>query len=265
MSTLESSLAELRQELHVSYSQIRTFLTCPAKFAHQYILGTEPSHRPVALVFGSAVHHALAHFYRNLQSAGEKIAESDFLDCFRTKLDEALDEPVPVLFDEDEGALVDQGVGLLRMFHEKAETPTVLAVEQPFSVDLVDPVTGEVMEPRLVGAMDLVIQKERPEIVEHKTTSKRYAAWQLEFDAQPSVYLYAAREIGIGDANVRYQLLVKTKTPSLQQCPVNRTDTRINEALATMCAVQRAVDAGVCYRNRSWACADCPFRWKCDG
>lgn len=227
-----ATLAVLRQELQVSYSQVRTYLLCPAKFEHLYVLGTEPSHRPVALVFGGAVHHALAHFYVNLMTAGEKIAESDFLDVFRMKLDEAMDEPVPTLLDEDGSTgLVDQGVALLRMFHENAATPVVLAVEQPFSIDLVDPATGEVMEPKLVGAMDLIVQVEvRPEIVEHKTTAKRYAQWQLDLDAQPSIYLHAAREIGLGEVDVRYQLLVKTKTPSLQQCPIARTEAQVREA-----------------------------------
>lgn len=262
-----ATLADLRQELHISYSQIRTYLTCPAKFEHQYVRGTEPSHRPVALVFGGAVHSALQHYYVNLQTAREKIAESDFLDVFRLRLYEAMDEPVPILFDEDdgEGRLVDQGVGLLRMFHEKATTPVVLAVEQPFSVDLVDPATGEVMEPRLVGAMDLIVQgADRPEIVEHKTASKRYAQWQLDLDAQPSIYLHAARETGLGEADLRFQLLVKTRVPSLQQCPITRTETQITEALSTVCSVLRAIEAGHFYRDRSWACADCPFRYRCD-
>ncbi len=261
-----ATLADMRQELHISYSQIRTYLTCPAKFEHQYVRGTEPSHRPVALVFGGAVHHALAHFYGRLMGAGKRCPEDEIVDAFRTHLDVALDEPVPILFDEDgaEG-LVDQGVALLRMFHENAATPVVLAVEQPFSVDLVDPATGEVMEPRLVGAMDLIVQGEvRPEIVEHKTTAKRYAQWQLDLDAQPSIYLHAAREIGLGEADVRFQLLVKTKVPSLQQCPITRTDTQIDEVLLTTCAVLRAIEAGHFYRNRSWACADCPFRYRCD-
>lgn len=123
----------------------------------------------------------------------------------------------------------------------------------------------EVMEPRLVGAMDLVVHgADRPEIVEHKTASKRYAQWQLDLDTQPTIYLHAAREMGLGEADVRYQLLVKTKVPSLQQCPIIRTDSQIREALETVCQVLRAIEAGVFYRNRSWACEDCPFLYRCD-
>lgn len=74
------------------------------------------------------------------------------------------------------------------------------------------------MDLRMVGAMNLIDQgASRPEIVEHKTTGKRYAAWQLEFETQPSVYVFAAQHLGLGEVDVRYQLLIKTKTPQLQR------------------------------------------------
>lgn len=263
----EQKLEKVRQGLHVSYSQIRSYLICPAKFEHQYVRGTEPSHRPVAMVLGSAVHHALAHFYLNLKEAGEKIGEGDFLDIFREKIDAELDTPVPIRFEdgEDEGAIIDQGTVLLKMFHEKADCPTVLAVEQPFNVDLLNPATGELLDLKLAGVMDLIIQSgERPMVVEHKTAGKRYAAWQLELETQPTVYKYAAREMGMGDVDLTYQLIVKTKTPSLQLCPISRTENQVREMMETFATVLKAIEAGIFYRNRSWACQDCPFRYRCD-
>jgi len=260
-------LEKVREGLHVSYSQVRTYLICPQKFLYNYVLGAEPSHRPVALVLGSAVHHALAHFYMNLKEAGEKIAESDFLDVFREKVDAELDASIPIRFDdgENESAMIDQGVALLKMFREKADCPTVLAVEQPFNVDLFDPATGEVLDLKLAGVMDLLVQGEnRPKVVEHKTASKRYSSWQLEFETQPTVYKYAARQIGLGEVVLCYQLLIKTKTPSLQLCPIDRTEAHEREMMETFVQVLKAIESGIFFRNRSWACADCQFKYKCD-
>ena len=48
---------------HVSVSSLTTYLRCPRLFEFRYITRTPPSHRPVNLVFGSAVHSALAAFY----------------------------------------------------------------------------------------------------------------------------------------------------------------------------------------------------------
>jgi len=261
------SLAALRQDLHVSYSQIKSYMICPAKFQFGYILGVEPSHRPVNMVLGGAVHHALALHYDNIMQKKQKPEEDALIAWFTDRWDAEMDRPVPVVFDEkkDEATILDAGIALLRKFYEKSDVPTVLAVEQPFSIELRDPATGEVMEPQLIGAMDLIVEENnKPIVVEHKTAAKRYAQWQLDFELQPAIYAHACREIGIGDVGLRYQLLVKTKNPSLQLCDINRGDKEIAEALEIVCAVLRAIEAGHFWKNRSWACADCQYRYRCD-
>ncbi len=260
-------LSVLRRSMHVSYSQIKGYQICPAKFHFGYILGVEPSHRPVNMVLGGAVHHALALHYSYIMGKEEKPEEDALITWFRDRWDKEMDRPIPVVFDEkkDEGAFMDAGVALLRTFHAKSDVPTVLAVEQPFSIGLTDPGTGEVMEPQLIGAMDLIVEeKGLPVVVEHKTAAKRYAQWQLDFELQPSLYAHACREIGIGEVGLRYQLLVKTKSPSLQLCDIKRGEKEITEALETVCTVLSAIEAGHFWKNRSWACADCQYRYRCD-
>jgi putative RecB family exonuclease len=261
------TLAELRKAPHVSYSQIKSYMMCPMKFYHSYQAKTEPSHRPLALVLGSAVHEALAAFYAHLQGTGMKIDEAELLAVFRDRVDREWDAPVPIKLDEgsDVGELLDQGIGLLRMFHEQTDCPTVLAVEQPFSASLYDPQTGEVFAAPLIGAMDLVVQgPQRPMVIEHKTAARKYTREQLAYETQPSVYAFAAEQIGLGKVDLLYQLLIKNKTPSLQHCRVTRTEAHIREMMETFASVVRAVDAGIFYRNRSWACADCTYAYRCN-
>ena len=257
----------LRERLHVSYSQIRTYLICPARHQHQYLLGTEPSHRPVALVFGGAVHAALAAHYGHAKAEGAAMPLEALQDAFRDRWEDEMDQPVPIVFDEqkDAGAFVDQGVDLLRVFHERAGTPEVIAVEQPFSVDLVDPVTGEVLDVKLVGAFDLVTQENgRPVIVEHKTAARKYTLNQIAWDLQPSVYAHAAYELGMEDVGLRYQILLKTKTPAVEIREIERTSAHVREMLRTVTTVLRAIEADVFYRNRGWQCGDCPFAYRCN-
>ncbi len=261
------TLAELRKQPHVSYSAIRSYLLCPMKFYHSYAAKTEPSHRPLALVLGGAIHEALAAYYAHLQGTGTKIDEAELLDVFRTRIDMELNAPIPIKLDDDSDGtdMIDQGVNVLRMFWERADCPTVLAVEQAFAVPLYDPQSGEVFAAPMIGAMDLIVQgPQRPLVVEHKTSSKKYATWQLELETQPSVYKYAAQQIGIGDVDLMYQLLIKSKTPSMQHCRIERTDAHIKEMMMTFATIIRAVDAGIFYRNRSWACSDCQYRYRCD-
>ena len=260
-------LATLRQGLHVSYSQVRSFLVCPAKFQHAYILETEPSHRPVALVLGGSVHHALAQYYGHVHQTGEKMPLEGLCAAFRDRFDAELDKKVPIRFDDraDSGAVIDQGVALLAAFYEQADTPNVVAVEQPFSVELVDPVTGEVLDLHLVGAFDLMVREHgRPVVVEHKTAARKYTREQLAWDLQPSVYAYAANEMGMGSVGLRYQLLLKTRTPGIEICDIERTPAHIREMVTTVTTVLRAVEHDVFYRNRGWACGDCQYGYRCD-
>ena len=264
----ETTLAELRKKPHLSYSAIRSYLMCPMKFWHNYENKSEPSHRPLALVLGSAIHEALAAYYAHIQGTGMKISGEELLDVFRAKIDSELDRPIPIKLPDDGDAdgMLDQGVAMLRMFWEEGDVPEVLAVEQPFAVPLYDPTTGEQFDFPLIGAMDLIIRHNgKPLIVEHKTSARRYAGWQLELETQPSVYKYAAEQLGFGDADLEYQVLVKNKNPSIQHCKIKRTPAQITEMLQTFSQVVKAINAGHFWRNRSWACSDCQYAWLCDG
>jgi CRISPR/Cas system-associated exonuclease Cas4 (RecB family) len=44
------TLAPKRAELHVSASQIKTWLMCPRKYQYRYVLGLQPEHRSGNLV-----------------------------------------------------------------------------------------------------------------------------------------------------------------------------------------------------------------------
>jgi len=259
------TLADLRKRPHLSYSAIRSYLMCPMKFFHSYKAKTEPSHRPLALVLGSGIHEALAVHYSHLQGTGRKISEEELLDVFRTKVDHELDAPIPIKLPDDGTAMLDQGIDMLRVFHQQAGIPEVIAVEQPFAVPLYDPQTAEVFDAPLIGAMDLIIKgSDRPMIVEHKTAARKYSREQLSYEMQPSAYAYAAEQIGIGKADLMYQLLIKTKTPSVQLCRIERTDAHVREMMTTFAMVIRAIEAGIFFKNRSWACGDCTYAYLCN-
>ena len=49
--------------LHLSSSQLNTYLICPAKYAHQYVYGTPWETKPAALPFGKAIHKAAEVYY----------------------------------------------------------------------------------------------------------------------------------------------------------------------------------------------------------
>jgi len=261
-----TALAVLRQEQHISVSAISTYLRCAAQFEHRYILRTPPSHRAGVLAFGSAIHHALARFYTELMNNQPEPGAEDLAATFSDAWTRELASPLPVLFDKDEAAdtLRDKGVALVRLFHTEAPRPhQVVGVEEPFSIEVCDPTTGEVFDERMVGAIDAITQDEddQPYILEHKTGAKKRS---FEGDLQGAAYSYVAPRIGLGESvSVTYQLLTKTKTPVLHIETVSFTAADQRDLLRTVAGVLAAVRAGAFYPRRDWQCRSCPFAGPC--
>ena len=44
---------------HISYSSIKTYATCPRKFAYRYVENVPEEFKPSSLLFGSAFHSAV--------------------------------------------------------------------------------------------------------------------------------------------------------------------------------------------------------------
>jgi CRISPR/Cas system-associated exonuclease Cas4 (RecB family) len=258
--------------LYISVSQVKQFLMCPRKYELHYILREEPAFVPVALAFGSAFHEALASYYGEIKVTGEMLRRDLVLNVFRDAWTRAVEGPVPLQADADEDDagtdhVIDKGVSMLHTFCEfvaKATIPEVESVEWSFAVPIHDVVTGEQFEEQLVGAVDLVLREDgRRVIVEHKTAAKKYGVDQIRFDLQPTAYQLAARKIGLGDVALRYRVITKTKVPAIQIADLHRDEQDEQDFLRTVGGVLRAIDAGVSYPVRGWACRSCPYSAAC--
>jgi CRISPR/Cas system-associated exonuclease Cas4 (RecB family) len=265
-------LDQLRDGLHISVSQIRTYIRCPRAYQLRYVLGVKPAFKPKALALGSSYHAAVARFYVGVKEDGAPPALQLISDTFRDGWQREVDGDVPLQADDDEaddnGALIDKGIALLGAFYDVAVESLagiqVEGVEKPFAVDIHDPETGEVMEERLVGAFDLLVNDgRRRTVVEHKTSSKKYGEDAIRWDAQPTAYRMAAKTLGLGDVGLKYQVAVKSKKPAMQVVDLTRTAEDEDEFRHVAVGVMRAVDAGIFMPLRSWACRSCPHAHAC--
>ncbi|WP_242370609.1 PD-(D/E)XK nuclease family protein [Anaeromyxobacter sp. SG26] len=265
-------LDQLRDGLHVSISQIKAYIRCSRAYQLRYVIGVKPAFKPKALALGTSYHAAVARFYVAVKEDGAPPPLPLICDTFRDGWQREVDGDVPLQADEDEtdddGALVDKGIALVGAFYDMAVASVagvkVEAVEKPFSVEIHDPDTGEVMEERLVGAFDLVVSEGgRHTVVEHKTSARRYGSDQIAFDIQPTGYRIAAKAIGLGDVALKYQVAVKSKTPAVQVVDLARTSEDEDEFRRVAVGVMRAVDAGIFMPLRSWACRSCPHAHAC--
>jgi CRISPR/Cas system-associated exonuclease Cas4 (RecB family) len=266
----ESTLDRLRAGLHFSASALKSFLICPQKFRYHYVEGATPEFRPAPMVLGRVVHTALARLHRGLQ-AGQTVESQDLLQELDDALEAEANESVPIQFKTDENldSIRQAGHQLVELYQSECRPRRILAVERPFQADLIDPRSGEVLEPKLVGVFDLVEcdDEENVSVVEIKTAARRWSAGQIELDLQGSIYAEAVVQAGLvpqgQEALIRYDVLVKNKTPVLDRLYAVRRPGDREMALTIACDALRAIEAGAFYRNPGWQCSGCPFRTRC--
>jgi len=263
-----STLAALRAEEHISISALGTYLRCPAQYAYRYIHRTPPSHRAAALAFGTAVHTALALFYSRLMDGQEEPTAEELADSFSDRWNLELEGDPPVLLDgkDTPDSARDKGVALVKVFHEQAPRPhKVLGVEEPFSVEVIDPRTDTPFAERLVGVFDAVVQDNDGccRVVEHKTASRRWSKTRVESDLQVTGYSLAAPMVGLHGATITLQVLLKQKAPALEVLHLSRTDRDRQDLLKVIAGVLRAIKAGAFYPIRDWPCQSCAHAGPC--
>lgn len=265
--SVTAALAQLRQGRHISISAIKAYLQCPRQYAHRYVFNTPPTHRPGALSFGVALHEALADHYRAL-AAGTEAPLAELQDIFAASWARELVRPVPVLLDDGEtgDGLQAKGLELLSVFYAQAPRPhQVVAVEEPFSLELTDPATGAALPARLVGVFDLVVAENDGShtVVEHKSAARRWDSNKVDHDLQLSSYSLAARMLGYGDARLTVQALLKARKPALELYHPQRTAQDRRDFVEVAAGVIRAIDAGALHPLRDWHCKGCGFAGPC--
>lgn len=263
------ALPVLREQLHVSVSQLKTYLTCPRKYELTYVRGIEPAFTPVALAFGSAFHAAAGYYYRTVQRAKCPPPLEAVIQVFADEWRVVADGPFP-LQDEDHDDPVDhldRAAKMLHVFYSNATAAppaNVEAVELAFSIELHDPATGAALDERLVGAIDLVLADDKKRtVVELKTSAKRWSQDQIAYDLQPTAYRLAARQLGLGDVGLQLHVFTKTKSPFAQLEEFHRGLHDEDDLLRTVTSILRAIDANVFHRVRGWACKGCAVAYVC--
>jgi CRISPR/Cas system-associated exonuclease Cas4 (RecB family) len=250
----------------LSASSLGCFIRCPRQFKLKYIDRIQPSYRASALAFGTAWHVAVGEHLLT-STITEPRPVDELHDLFVLALDEQLDGDGPtVLFDdgEDRDVLVSLGRRMLDVFVKNVSMPDeVRAVEVPFSIDLVDAETGEVLPP-LIGSIDaLVVKNGELTVWEFKSAKRKWPADQLAYDLQPTAYRIGMRAHGIENVELELVLTTKAKSPDVQVERLVRDAQDERDLIATAASVVRAVEAGVDHPIRGWQCRGCAYAHAC--
>lgn len=257
-----STAPALRFEPHLSVSQISTWMQCPRKYRFQYIDKMPWPAVPSSLTFGTAVHAALAALSQARLEGDEPTVES--LHAAYRVAWASESKPIEMKDGETPEALDAMAKAMLAVALEQPQVGRVIAVEESFRIRLAPDI------PPLVGVIDLIEERDgRAVIVEHKTGAQRFTDQRVADDNQPTAYALAALEMGlpgvktIDDVEVRFNVLLKLKKPTIDERPTRRSARQADELREVAAAVWAAREAGIFPPNRGWACATCPFREPC--
>src|SRR4029077_21116982 len=138
----------------ISISQVNAYLACPLKYRFQYVDKIPRPWRVAAMGFGSSVHAAVEWFHKD-RLAGRSPELTQVLQVFDADWYAQNVEPLVLSEKESKDSLAEKGHGMLQLYVESTNGTKPVAVEQFFEVDLADPETGEVLDLRLRGVIDL--------------------------------------------------------------------------------------------------------------
>lgn len=220
----------------ITASMIRDYLSCPKLFYYRYILNLKLPYKPIALVFGGAVHDSIEKFFEGRDpikyfkdnfkkdEIGLSIAEED--QACKKGLEPY--EYIDLLFKEN----LEEGPRLLQAFMDgqkyltKTEKicPTGRS-EHPFKITYKNPMTGEVLPILVSGRFDRTTDTDQ--ILEIKTSSKAYTQTKVDEAVQGFIYPQSyPQEFGRQVNEMIYIILIKGKKNPLQVLRTVRTESQ---------------------------------------
>jgi putative RecB family exonuclease len=272
--TKNEALQDLKKELHVSHSQIFTYLNCSLKYRFMYVEARPPERLSIALPFGKSIHASLERQYRVMKENQRWEPLGVLLNYFEHHINLELDQTeVPIVFKKetpDRDAVIDLGIAMLEAFHEGVDLIgfEILEIERPLSARLYTE-DGLPTDLKLIGVLDLVLKDEAGRIiaVDNKTASKPYAQATVDDDNQLTCYSYllaSNRYVApTAEVHCRLDVLRKLKTPKLEFYHTARTADQRRRFAKLASAVLAGIENKVFIPQPSWMCADCSYQNAC--
>ncbi|MBV5327059.1 MAG: PD-(D/E)XK nuclease family protein, partial [Chlorobium sp.] len=160
----QEAIKSLRKQLHISHSQLFTYLNCSLKFWFMYVQKLPKEHSSIALHFGTAIHSSVEILYQSLKETGKKpplsLMEMNFSSRFYQGLEK---ETAPILFKKDmpdTNSAVAMGKRMVQQLHEETVfdgSYSIEGIELPLSADLYDH-NGRLLDIQLIGVLDLLLR-----------------------------------------------------------------------------------------------------------
>jgi hypothetical protein len=260
------TLDDYRDRPHWSFSALNQFLNCSLQYYFDRIARLPRAFIPVSLSFGSAFHRAMEWMHLSIKEGGQP-TENEARDLFRDLWSRQVTEDKQIRFDDEitENTCSAQGADLVAAFLKALDPEEqVISVNEAFAVPLID-AQGNVLEKPMVGELDCRVGKNsKVIIVDWKTSGRRWPKDQADKSLQPTVYLYAEHQLHQADIPVRFDVVVKNKTPVVERHVTTRTVDQFHRMVELVKMVERMIAAEHFLPNENgFYCAGCPHLTAC--
>ncbi len=255
---MERTIETVRETPHWSYSAFQTYLTCPMRYYFRYVEHAEVERTPVSIPFGRAFHAVLSDRARKGNSYTIEDAKEDFAVYFRGETE--VSGNLTFKPEEDFWLLNQRGCDMLDVaFADWPDDYTVKSVAEAFSVE----VPG--LSKPLIGEFDLVVVDGGDEtICDWKTASAKWPAGKVERDLQAGVFTYAYYQRYHQIPLFRFDLFVKSKSPTHHQFYTTRNQDDFDRFVYLAGKIEKAVNTGIFVPIESCMnCVDCAFSDRC--
>ena len=259
-------IVELKKEPHLSATGVGDYLECSLLYLLGRIERLQPEFTSDALEFGAVIHKVLAELYQE-KMLGDKPLLKELHQGFEKHWRESAEgrEDIQYAEGKDFETLLREGKDLLTAYYHKLpeDNFTILAIEEPFSFTIED------LPVPVIGVIDLVEQDEAGTIVitDFKTSSRAYSTDEVDTNFQLTVYQMGMKENGFRDREIllRFDCLIKTKTPKFEQYYTTRSETEERRAVKKIINVFEGISREVFIPNdTSWRCKNCAYKSHCD-
>jgi putative RecB family exonuclease len=248
----------------LSASAIQLYLTCSLKYRFQYVDRLPRLALSEGQAFGTSMHAALNWLHKE-KKRGRTPPLAEVLQAFEGDwYAQTQAEGAKVKFEDvaDAAVLANKGKELLTQYYH-LPAGEVRDSEVWFTLPLVNPTTGEVLDVPLRGAMDLI--EEGDVIVEFKAPKRAPPLTDLPDDIQVTTYAYAYEKLfGKLPKEIRKVALVRTKNPRIEPQSTGRDHRDFERLFHLGREFVRGVRAGVFLPSRGcWLCNDCEYDQDC--
>jgi len=243
---------------HWSYSSLNCYLQCPMKYYFRYVEQAPVERTGVCFPFGRAFHLVLS--MRANKGADFKLAEAkdNFAELFKVETDAS--ENLTYKPDETFTSCVAKAGEMLAVVWENWQDDfAVKSVADSFTIE----VPG--LRKPLIGEFDLVVTDGGDEaIVDWKTASAKWPMGKADRELQATAYCYAYRQLYGVNPIFRYDVVTKSKTPTVGSWYTVRSADELDRFEWVTARIEQSVEEGLFYPNESvMNCGECPYKERC--